>query len=71
MIGRGLGEFIGYTLKLFAVLMIFGPTRTAILTMIAIVLLNIYAGTSLSVWLGAGSLLIIHGIFSIIGHLSG
>jgi len=53
MIGRGLGEFIGYTLKLFAVLVIFGPTRTAMLTMIVIVLLNIYAGTSFSVWIGA------------------
>jgi len=71
MIGRGLGEFIGYTLKLLAVLMIFGPTRTAIITMIVIILLNIYAGTSLSVWLGAGALLVIHGIFSMIGHYSG
>jgi uncharacterized membrane protein YGL010W len=71
MIGRGLGELIGYMLKFLAVLMIFGPTRTALLSMIVIVLLNIYAGTSLSVWLGAGALLVIHGIFSMIAHFNG
>jgi uncharacterized membrane protein YGL010W len=71
MIGRGIGEVIGYSLKLLAVMMIFGPTRTALLTMIVIVLLNVYTGTSLSVWLGAGALLVIHGIFSMIAHFSG
>jgi hypothetical protein len=70
MIGRGVGESLGYILKLLAIMMIFGPTRTALVTAIIIILLNVYAGTSLSVWLGAGALLIIHVMFSMIGHFS-
>lgn len=71
MIGRYLGEVLGYTLKLLAVLLVFWPTRTAILTAIIIWMLNIWTGTALSVWLSAGACLILHGIFSFTTKMSG
>jgi hypothetical protein len=62
-VGRWLGEMIGYMCTLLAMLLMFWPTRTAIIATCIVVLLNIWVGTALSVWLSAGACLILHSIF--------
>ncbi len=69
--GRILGEIIGYIAKLIVVLMLFGPSRTGLLVLLAAYLLNTFADLGLPIWISAGSLMLIHLILSGINQIAG
>lgn len=54
----------GYLLNLLALILIFGPTRTALLTSLIVVGINIYFEATLPVGIITGIMLVTHLVFS-------
>ncbi len=71
MIGRIIGEIVGYVLKALVVALIFGPTRTIILVTLVCALLNNSMDINIPIWISAGIAGIIHLIFTSINKMSG
>ena len=66
-----MGEIIGYILKMAAIILIFGPTRTILLIFLIGILLNVNLTTTLPVWTMAGVAGVIHLIFTIMNKIIG
>jgi hypothetical protein len=71
MVGRIIGEIVGYILKALVVAILFWPTRTALLVFFTSIFLNNTLDTSLPIWIAASIAGIIHLIFTGIGMIGG
>jgi hypothetical protein len=70
MFGRLVGTLLDYTLKLAAILLLFGPTRTAILIALLVGLINQFSGTKMPTELLVWLWFVVHLIFSGMGKLA-
>jgi hypothetical protein len=71
LLGRLLGEIVGYCARLLVIIMLFWPTRTALLIVVVGYIINTLAETELPIiglWI---AWLLIHLIFYAIGQISG
>ncbi len=71
LFGRIFWEFLGYFFKLFVIIMIFWPTRTAFLILWGGFFLNTVVNTSIPVFITASIAGVIHGIFLGIHKIGG
>jgi hypothetical protein len=70
MLGRLLGEIVGYCARLLIVIMLFGPTRTGLLVIVVGYLSNTIMETNLPLLGLGGAALLVHLILHGIGQIA-